>query len=352
MDGKITAMHGYYWANKTLWSVYQILKDLDIHCIVFTNIKFNTNYIEKNKRNNLYYFDGVEVLHDILTFAWIFAQKISDYNEKAILNNTSLYPRNHRPKIKVYFDEMGIFANSSEYQEFHRKFGKDLTKFILQIRKLNVDIQFLIQKPEKLVKELRQYVGYWITPEPLFPNAQKILWLWFLKNCKKYYWEMRDDDGKLIIEDKIQLDTTTGNFSTYKKPLRWHYMYILRVPYYYDFYDDLFLNLPLKGLEFKTDYLITSNFLRNVYLGKINNSHLLNNKQIYDELAIANYKDVKAFTTDCELNKKPRFFDNPFYYYIHFLYKFKQTWFFKFINNFYFKFFLFFILLYFLIYKL
>ena len=69
---------------------------------------------------------------------------------------------------------------------------------------------------------------------------------------------MRDDDGALIIEDKIQLNTSTGNYSTYKVPLRWHYMYIFWTPYYYPFYDDLFLNLPLEGLEFKTDYLISS----------------------------------------------------------------------------------------------
>lgn len=351
MEWQILAMHWYFGANKTLWSVKMILDDLEKWHIIFTNIKFNTNYINPKFINNLYFFEWIEVLHDILAFSWYFATKVSEYNEIAIENNTELYPRYARPKIKIYFDEMWIFWNSSDYQDFHKKFGQDLTQYILQIRKLFVDIQFLIQKPNKLVKELRQYVNFWIKPEPLFPKAQTFFWLWFLKNMKKYYLEIRDEDGELEWEKKIMLNTTTWIYENYEVPLRSHFMYLFRVPYYYKFYDDLYLNLKIK-FTLKTDFLIKSNFLKNVYLWVINNAYLKNNKKIYDEIALASYPSDELTTLIVKSNKKPRFRDNPSYYYVHFLYWLKSTRFYKIVFSFYSILLFWFLLILFFIYKL
>ncbi len=351
MEWQMLAMHWYFWAHKTLWSVKMILWDLERWDIIFTNIKFNNNYINPKFRNNIYFFESIEVLHDILAFSWYFATKVSEYNVNAIKNNTDLYPRYNRPKIKIYFDEMWIFWNSSDYQEFHKKFWKDLTQYILQIRKLFVDIVFLIQRPQRLVKELREYVNFWIKPEPLFPKLQETIWFSFLENMKKYYLEIRDENWELIYEKKIVLNTTSWIYENYDLPLKSHYSYLLWVPYYYRFYDDLYLNMKI-SFTLKTDFLIKSNFLKNVYLWVINNAHLKSNKKIYDAIALSSYPTNELVNVIHQSNKKPRFFDNPSYYFIHFLYRLKSTRFYKIIFSFYSILFLFIFLILFFIYKL
>lgn len=128
-------------------------------------------------------------------------------------------------------------------------------------------------------------------------------------------------------------------------------MYLFWVPYYYRFYDDLYLNLKIPFV-LKTDFLIKSNFLKNVYLWVINNSYLKANKKIYDEIALASYPSDELVSIIIKSNKKPAFFDNPSYYFIHLLYWLKSTKFYKIIFSFYFGLSLWILFLLFFLYKL
>lgn len=333
-EWKIIGVHWMFGAHKTLTSVSLILDDLRNWDIVFTNIKFNMNYVDASRRNNLYYFDDLHVLYDILNFAGIFAQNVSNYNENAALYNKPFYSRYARPKIKIYFDEMGIFANSSDYAQFHKEIGKDLTQFLLQIRKLFVDIVFIIQKPEKLVKELRSYVWYWLKPEPIFPKLEQRFLFKFLQNTKKIYLEYRDEDWVLIMDERLAV-STSGDYINYKVPLKFHYKYIKWTKYYYRFYDDLFLNLKI-SLNLKTTYLKDSGFLKNLYYSKINNVFLFNNKFIYDEVVKSTHTVDEISRISDVVYPQPSIRSNFFHYFVHTMYKIKATRLYRFFFSFWF----------------
>ena len=295
----IFCTYWYFWTFKTLWNVALIIKKLQNNEIVFSNIKMNKNLLPYP--DNFYYFDDIKCLKDILAFSWLFALEVSKFNDKAFKNLTSRFSRNYRPKISIIFDEMGIFANSSEYKKFHQEVWEDLTQYLLQIRKLFVDLYFIIQKPWKLVKELRDYVQYWIRPYPTFSSP-----FWILdKKCITYYFEVLNDDTfKIETEKDFKYDFLTNSLNSYEKPLRFEYFSIWWVPYYFDFYDDLFLNLPKKPI-FESTFLKDIWFIDNLYLWRIKNPALIDNLSIYEK----DFNGVIISDKNLTTYKKPNYSD-------------------------------------------
>lgn len=325
MEGWIYCTFWYFWSYKTLWNVKLMIDKLNAWEIVFSNIKLDINYINPHVRNNYYYFDDIKNLHDILAFAWFFAQSVSIYNDESIVLNEPKYPRYNRPKISVFFDEMWIFANAAEYRKFHKEVWQDLTQYLLQIRKLFVDLYLIIQKPNKLVKEIREYVQYWIQPEI---RKKWILPLFF--TVIDYSYVMLDDEWNQAFEQKLTFDNL-WNMLNFKSPLKWDFFTIVNPSYYFPFYDDLYLNLQ-EEIVFKTNYLVDSKFFLNLANDKINNIYLYNNKNIYEKY-INNYveNDIALQYVDL-MNEKPRFLDNPHKYYLYLTWLWSEygfLWFFK-----------------------
>lgn len=319
MEGGIYCTYGYFGTFKTLWNVALIKKKLSAWEIVFSNIKINGSYF--SNYNNYFYFDDIEVLHDVLAFSAVFASKVSEYNQTQWNNGLPSFDRSLRPKINIIFDELAVFADSWKYREFAKNVWYDLAKYLVQIRKLWVNLYMIIQKPNKLVKELRQYVEYWIKPEPKFSI--------FKDKCINYYKVSLDlETFKIETETKEFIDFN-GDVKTYEKQIKKHFFSVWYTPYYFNFYDDTYLNLDIKTIVFKSDYLKKVWLLNKIVNNKLNHKVLFDNVKIYEPFKDTLYNDSESFALD-EFNpnnfKKNSFFDNPFYYFYVFT---KQFWYYS-----------------------
>lgn len=317
-EGGIYCTYWYFWSYKTLWNAYLIIEKLKNNEIVFSNIKMNKNLIPNP--DNYYYFDDIKNLYDILAFSALFAYKVSEFNQKQIEINGLPFDRYFRPKVSIIFDEMWIFANSSEYKKFHDEVGESLTQYLLQIRKLFVDLYFIIQKPTKMVKEIRDYVEYWIKPKPTYEN---FILSFLFSNDYTYYKQVLDNEKYLLeFEEKISLNPTNWQYEKIYIPLEKPFFRIRNVKRYFVFYDDLFFNLKE---EIKiSNFLIDNWFFKNLFLWKINNSPLLLNSSIYEH-----YKNFDTDKNDFVNIKEPSLFSNFAYYYSKYYLSWTLFWFIK-----------------------
>lgn len=304
MEWFIYCTYWYFGTYKTLWNVALIKKKLDAWEIVFSNIKINKNYF--NNSENYFYFDDIRVLHDVLAFSWIFARKVSEYNELQWAKNMPSFDRSSRPKVNIIFDELAVFADSSKYKEFAKEVWEDLAKYLVQIRKLWVWLYLIIQKPNKLVKELRQYVEYWIKPTPKFSFFQKYIIQYDLVSLDQETFKI---DTELITTININ-----GDVIQYEKQIRKKYFDVWFTPYYFNFYDDTYLNLNIDNIYFKTDYLKSVWIFNKILNNHINHKILTDNYKIYENFKNFLYDD--KFSIEINKNfKRPSFFINPFYYF-------------------------------------
>ena len=217
--------------------------------LVFSNIKLNKNYIPNPQ--NYYFFEDFDDFYDVLAFSGMFAMRVSEYNERQMIQGKKSFARSARPRINVFFDETGIFANAKDYKELHDKYGIDLQTYILQCRKLFVSVYFIIQRPSQLVNDLRGHINYWVTFKPLFGS---LFWgKWFGS-----YWEQElDKETFQVIAETKQAYDSDGNYYNYVVPQERKLFNVWWKPYYYERYDDLYLNKVFET-QFKTDFLLKS----------------------------------------------------------------------------------------------
>lgn len=328
MEGWLFWVYGGFWSGKTTFLTIKALEYLDSNYIVFSNIKLNRNFIPNEK--NYYFFNDFEEFIDVLKFAWLFAQEVSNYNLKREVAWLPFFPRNDRPKFVVLFDELGIFANSSEFKKLDEKYGGELVQYILQVRKLFTTVYLAVQRPMDIYWKLRQHIHYWYKYKPLTLWDRKI-------NLWKYFWsywvqELDKDTYQVIIEKDLYYDSD-WNLYHVDTPQEQKDFNVWRRPRYYNYYDDLFMNKRLE-IKFSTLFLHSSDFLLNLYNSKINNKYLIANKHLYE-----------SYFSDIDFNKetfkplKITFSDHPaLYFHQHFI-AFKQfmnrKYYFKDIVNFF-----------------
>lgn len=319
MEGGIYWVYWGFWSGKTLLSVVLILDKLRKWEIVFSNIKLNKLLIPNH--NNYYFFDDFDDFVDILKFTWFFAFQVSIENEKRFIKGEPLIWRNQRPKFNIFFDELGIFANSMDFKNIHKDHWDELYQFLLQCRKMFDSIYCIVQKPNLLYSGLRIHIPYWFTYKPLFG----IKWLW------QYFWEiylqdLNPETFKVEVRTVSKMDPDWNIYNVdYLEEFSYKYVFFRKR--YFKYYDDLFLNKKVE-IQFKTDYLDRSNFLYNLKAWLINNKALLNTKPLYAQLTehiiltpstyTSYYELIKALLLDCSdflTVSIPRLFPNFIRYY-------------------------------------
>ena len=169
MEGGLYGIYGGFGSGKSLGATIMMIRKLAAGELVFSNIKLNRNYIPNPQ--NYYFFEDFDHFYDVLAFSGLFAMQVSAYNERQTSLGYKPFARGSRPRINIFFDETGIFANAKDYKAMHDKYGIDLQTYILQCRKLFVSCYFIIQRPSQLVLDLRGHINYWITFKPLFGSS-------------------------------------------------------------------------------------------------------------------------------------------------------------------------------------
>lgn len=263
-----------------------MIRKLERGEIVFSNIRLNKSLLPNPQ--NYYYFDDFSNFYDILAFSWLFAMEVSKFNKKQTELWLPQFWRNSRPKINVFFDEMGIFANSKDWLNLHKEYWKDLQQYILQVRKLFTSVYLIIQRPNQLVSDLRIHIPYWITFKPLFDI--EFLWKW----AWSYRIQELNSETFEVITEKKQAYDSEGNYYNYEVPQEKHLFYVLWKPFYYSKYDDLYLN-KVFDTQFKTNFLYESNLFANLKLWYIKNNNLLSNKHIYEKYIANINTNIKDF---------------------------------------------------------
>ena len=301
MEGWLYGIYGGFGSGKTLGATIMMIKKLVRGELVFSNIKLNKNYIPNPQ--NYYFFEDFDDFYDVLAFSGMFAMRVSEYNERQMIQGKKSFARSARPRINVFFDETGIFANAKDYKELHDKYGIDLQTYILQCRKLFVSVYFIIQRPSQLVNDLRGHINYWVTFKPLFGS---LFWgKWFGS-----YWEQElDKETFQVIAETKQAYDSDGNYYNYVVPQERKLFNVWWKPYYYERYDDLYLNKVFET-KFKTDFLLKSWLFGNLQKGYIRNRNLLDNRHIYEKYFAITDPDFEDF--------KPvqvSFVDNPDLYF-------------------------------------
>lgn len=302
-----------FWSWKTTFLTMKALEYLNANYIVFTNVKLNRNFLPNEK--NYYFFNSFEDFIDILKFAWLFAQEVSNYNLKREVEWLPFFPRNQRPKFVVLFDELWIFSNASEFKELDKKYGGELVQYILQVRKLFTTVFLTVQRPKDLYYKLREHTHYWFKYKPFTFWDNKIsLWKWFGS-----YWiqELDKESFEVIIEKNIYYDSD-WNLYHVDTPQEHKDCFVFWRPRYYKYYDDLFLNKRLE-IQFSTLFLHESNFLKNLYNSKINNKYLIANKKLYENY----FKSIDFNSQDFE-PRKVSWNDNPSLFFHQNYVRFKQ----------------------------
>jgi len=300
MEGGIYWIYGGFWSWKTIGAVSIIIKKLQRWEIVFSNISLDKKFIPNP--NNFYFFEKFDHFYDILAFSWLFAMKVSEFSKKQVELWFLPFPRWFRPKINVFFDELWVFANSKDYREVHKDYWKDLQQYILQLRKLHVLTYLIIQRPHQLLSDLRVHVSGWITFKPL-------LWYEFFNSWSGTYWlqELHPDTFNVICEKKYDYDVDWKLYS-YEIPQEKKLFRMWFKPFYYKFYDDLFLNKVFET-QFRSNFLFESWFFSNLKNWSIQNRALLHNKHIYENY----FNDVVDNDQSFKL-PKVNFMDNPSYF--------------------------------------
>lgn len=305
---------GFFWIYwgfgswKTIGAVILITMKLSQWQIVFTNILLDRKYLPNP--DNYFYFQDMADFYDILAFSWLFAMKVSEFSKTQVEKWLPAYPRGFRPKINVFFDEMGIFANAKDFKEIHKEFWKDLQQYVLQLRKLHVTCFLIIQRPKQLVSDLRVHVTGWLKFKPLW--GWESLW----KYAWSYYLQELDQDTFHVITEKKHAHDEKWNQYSYEVPQERVSFKVWWKPKYFKYYDDLFLNKIFDTESpFRWDYLWKSQFFDKLKQNNINNKALTFNKHIYED-----YFKNSIDTNTAFQSPKVSFRDNSAYY-LHFHYK-------------------------------
>lgn len=302
MEGGFFWIYGGFWDGKTLWAVIMILMKLQKGEIVFTNISLDRKYLPNP--DNYFYFESMDHFYDILAMSWLFAMKVSEFSKKQLELGYPAYPRGFRPRINVFFDEMGIFANAKDFKEIHAEYWKDLQQYILQLRKLHVTCFLIIQRPKQLVSDLRGHVSWWLKFKPLF------WWGFFQKYAGTYWLQELDQETYNVVIEKRHWTDEKGNLYSYDVPMETKAFRVWYKPRYYKYYDDLYLNKIFDTKEpFRSNYLFESNFFAKLQSNSINNKSLIHNKHIYE-----NYFKNSGYLDSAFDAPKVGFRDNPSYY--------------------------------------
>jgi len=309
MEGWIYGIYGGFWDWKTLGAVMLIVSKLKSWEVVFSNIRLDKKYLPNP--DNYYFFSDMDDFHDILNFSGLFAMKASEFSDSEVKKGYPAYPRGMRPRINIFFDEMGIFANSKDFAKIHSKYWASLQQYILQMRKLFVSTYLIIQRPNQLVSDLRIHIAGWIKFKPLFDSDlfQKYAWKYYLQ-------ELDPITFKVVTETKMSYDSSWTLFS-YDVPQELVLFKVWYKPRYYKYYDDLYLNQTFET-SFHSNYLFDSGLFDNIKAWRINNKCLLNNKKIY-----ANYFKDSNDSNKGFILPKVDFINNPSYWFHLFICKLK-----------------------------
>jgi len=116
--------------------------------------------------------------------------------------------------------------------------------------------------------------------------------------------ELDKETFQVIMEKKQEYDSD-GNYYNYEIPQEFKLFNVWWKPWYYERYDDLYLNKVFET-QFKTDFLYHSGLFANLQKGYIRNRNLLDNKHIYAEYFAHIVDDQPDFVP-----VKVPFMDNP-----------------------------------------
>lgn len=280
MEWGIFGVYGSFGSWKSLISSVMMIDKLKQWDIVFSNILLNKSLIPNPE--NYFYFDDFEEFVEILKFSGYFAIEMWKENVRRAKLWIDLFPRVARPRFNVFFDEMGIFANSANYKEIHKEYGQTLYDYLLQCRKCFMSIYCIAQKPKLIASQLRQHIQYWYTYKALWWNKR-----------------LGENFGYIVIQD---LDPDTFQIESYKdmrQDEKWNFYQVdILLQYnhkfmyfrkkYFKYYDDLYMNKTME-VVFKWDYLARSWFLDNLANSRINNYALKVTKKLYEPLT----KDIQ-----------------------------------------------------------
>lgn len=260
-------IEGMFWTWKSIFMTYlALLASKDENCIVFSNIKLNID------SNRIFYFDDND-LDSILDVCYIISKE---------QNNSDLVKRSNRLKFYVFLDEWAVIFNSTSLKEYKWKYkDSNIDNLLYQLRKVNVYTLIWVQRPNRLLKMIRENVDQVFYFKPLIWENESLIWRFVWKFIGQYRLKLLDWD----LPWNPTLNLWTPEEPRYYDVKVWW----MWKPSIHKFYDDLYINTKyVKPVEMDKEYVeyidyIKSNFVHyknKDVVKKINQDDL--DKQIKD----------------------------------------------------------------------